>query len=78
MAEQEVGSVGNVTESYSAGVVTIQATLTIPANSFGLSGSLSLPVSLNLKTAITAGAAATGNSAIEEVASILGIGLSAT
>lgn len=74
---ENIGTLGSVTESYSKGVATVQAQLTIPANKYGLSGSFPITLSLNIGTAITAAAADTGKATVEEVAAFVSMALGA-
>lgn len=67
MAEQNLGSAGNITETYSAGVVTVQANISFPANKYGLAATIPANISLNLITALNQIAADTGNATVEEV-----------
>ena len=74
---ENIGTIGTATESYSKGVATVNVQLTFPPNKYGITGSLSLPLSINLATAITAAAADTGKASAEEVASFVSMALGA-
>lgn len=77
-ATQQIGSVGSVTESFSAGVAAVEASLVLPQTAWGLSGSLPLKLSLDSKVLIAYLAAKIGGPIPAEVASFLEMALAAT
>lgn len=75
--EQKIGSVGDIQESYSKGVVSVQGSAAFPANSFGLSLKVSIEGDLDAKVLIGYLAQKIGGPIPAEVASFLELALAA-
>jgi hypothetical protein len=76
--EQNLGTMGQVVESYSKGVVSAAANANLPATAFGLSLTLQANVSLDAKVLIGYLAAKIGGPVPAEVAAFLETALAVT
>lgn len=76
--EQNLGTFGTATESYSKGVASAQVQGNLPANAFGLSLQVSVTGSINAETLISYLAGKIGGAVPAEVASFINLALSAT
>jgi hypothetical protein len=77
-ATQNLGSVGELTESYSAGVASASASAALPVTSFGLTLNVQATASLDAKVLIAYLAAKLGGPIPAEVAAFLESVLAAT
>lgn len=71
MAEQNIGSVGSVTESYSKGVASVDAEVKLPQTSYGLEVVVSIKGDLDASKLIAYLAGKIGGPIPAEVASFL-------
>ena len=76
--DQKLGSFGDATETFSAGVAKAAVTAVLPATSFGLTGSVQVALSLDAGTLIAFIAAKIGGPVPAEVAAFLEAALKAT
>lgn len=76
--DQNIGSVGKASESYSKGVATASAEVALPNTSFGLTVSLEANVSLDAKVLIAFLATKVGGPVPAEVASFIEAALAVT
>lgn len=70
-AKQELGSFGEVSESYSAGVGSVSASAALPKTAFGLSAKISIEADLDAKDLIEYLAQKIGGPVPETVAQFL-------
>ena len=76
--EQQIGSLGSITESYAAGVVSAAGSLAIPPTSFGLGGSVQLSLTLSAPLLIAYLASKIGGAVPADVATFIEAALKAS
>lgn len=76
--EQNIGSVGNATETYSKGVASAVATVAVPQTSYGLTLKVSAEADLDAKVLVAYLAAKIGGPVPAEVAAFIELALGAT